>query len=123
MVQPTDWKMRITPMDVLGDDGQPLVVPWLSGSDDVVSMGLGLMLDEGESLTDPVVTLIQLPFFDETADVDKTTQGIVAPPTQVGSDVFVRLHNLEPERWYKIKIMHGVAGNRRGATMFIHCYE
>jgi len=121
----TDWKARVTPLDVLNAQGEPLVVYWMPESDDVVGMNLGPMLDEGETLNPATVetSMVRLRAQGESADLDQSAETKVGDPQVSGTYVTQRLAELETGRYYRLRVMHGVAGNRRGASLFIYCVE
>lgn len=123
VVKETDWQARVHELDVMVGKDDPLVVPWMYGSDDTVSIDLGPTLDADESLTNPIVTLNRLRSIDETADGDVTGSAITESRTIVGNTVIQRITGLERGRWYRFMVMHGAAGNRRGSSLLIHCLE
>jgi hypothetical protein len=96
-------------------NGEPW--PWQYGSDDMVPMDLSAALDDGESVVNPVATLRKLPAFGEsdfTAATDKITGTTVS-----GSAVLVQMTALEQGRFYKLDVLIGAAGNRRGGNTII----
>lgn len=122
-VVPTDWRARVTPLDLVDERGQPLVWSWMAGSDDQVVADLSARLDEGETLGSVTATLWQLRGFGESADVDKTSTMVVGSPTLDGAIVLVRLKDLERGRYYRLELLYGTAPNRRGSGLLIHCEE
>lgn len=123
MVVATDWRARVTPLDLVDDRGQPLVWSWMAGSDDQVVADLAARLDEGETLTGVAVTLWQLRGYGESADVDKTATMVQGSPQVAGSVVVQRLAALERGRYYRLEILYGIAPNRRGSGLLLHCEE
>lgn len=122
-VIPTDWRARVTPLDLVDDRGQPLVWSWMAGSDDQVVADLSARLDDGEGLADVTATLWQLKGYGESADVDKTGTMVVGSPEVSEAMVLVRLKDLERGRYYRLELLYGAAGNRRGSGLLIHCEE
>lgn len=118
-VAPTNWRERVDPLTILIDD-QPW--PWLSGSDDMVAIDLGAQLDTDETLTNPVCTLWRLRAFGESEDT-AAQENISGAPVISGTIVAQRLINLERGRYYRLEVLHGAAGNRRGASVLIRCSE
>jgi hypothetical protein len=96
-------------------NGEPW--PWQYGSDDTVPLDLSAVLDDGETITNPVATLRKIPAFGESDYVaanDKVTGTMVS-----GSAVLVQLTGLEQGRFYKLDVLVGAAGNRRGGNTII----
>jgi hypothetical protein len=125
MIPPTDWKARA---DALDRDGLLVLVdgekkPWglAYGSDTFVGIEMVDQLDEGELLTNPVLTLERLPALGETDYLDKTSQCLPETRTVQGTMVFQRVAFLERDRCYQLKILHGEASNFRGPYMLIEC--
>lgn len=112
-ISTTAWRNFIDPkITVLTDDD---AWPWQYGSDDTVPVTFDL--DEGEVLTNPVATLRKIPAFGESdyvAASDKITGTTVS-----GSTVLVQLTALEQGRFYKLDVLTGAAGNRRGGNTII----
>lgn len=119
VVAPTNWRERVDPLTILIDD-QPW--PWQPGSDDQVAIDLGAQLDSGETLTNPVCTLWRLRSFGETEDLSADSK-ISGAPVVNGTIVLQRLFNLDRGRYYRLEVLHGAAGNRRGANMLIRVPE
>jgi len=95
----------------------------MAGSDDKVVVDLSARLDTGEALTNVVCQLWQLRAFGETVDVDKTATMLSGAVEVSGSTVLQRVINLERGRYYRLEILYGAAGNRRGSGLLIHCEE
>ncbi len=93
--------------------------PWQYGSDDAVAVDLTDVLDESESITNPVATLRKVPAFGES-DYTEATEKITGT-TISGTAVLVRLSGLEQGRYYKLDVLTGAAGNRRGGNTIIRC--
>ena len=79
----TDWSRE--PTDA--SNGTDFVWPWVAGMDDEVAIDLAEQLDDGESVTNPVVTLKKLRSTTEPADADVTTGSVVGSPTVSGSSL------------------------------------
>lgn len=110
----TAWRNYIDGNTVLLN-GEPW--PWQYGSDDAVPFDLSAFLDESETVTNPVATLRKIPAFGEsdfTAANDKITATTVS-----GTTVPVQLTALEQGRFYKLEVLTGAAGNRRGGNTII----
>jgi hypothetical protein len=110
----TGWRNFIDGSTVLVG-GEPW--PWQFGSDDVVPIDLADVLDDGETITNPVATLRKIPAFGESdyvAASDKITSTTIS-----GTAVLVRLAALEQGRYYKLDVLTGAAGNRRGGNTII----
>ena len=120
---PTDWRARVTPLDLVDDRGQPLLWSWMAGSDDQVVADLAARLDDGETLSGVSCTLWQLRGWGESADVDKTGTMVQGSPTVDGTIVLQRLSGLERGRYYRLELLYGTAPNRRGSGLLIHCEE
>lgn len=91
--------------------------PWQYGSDDMVPMDLSAALDASETITNPTATLRKIPAFGESDYVaanDKITGTTVS-----GTAVLVQLTALEQGRFYKLDVLTGAAGNRRGGNTII----
>lgn len=123
MVLATDWRARVTDLDARDASGNVLLWSWLFGSDDRVAIDVGAQLDTGETLVVSQVTLYQLAAFGESADVDKTASMVSGAATTSGSVILQRLTGLERGRYYRLEVLHGTAGNLRGASLLIHCPE
>ncbi len=122
-IPPTDWKSRVTDLNLVGPDGRPLVVDMLFGSDDTVAADMTDRLDAGESLTSVAATFWKLRALGETVDVDVSGASLVGAPQVVGAAATQRISGLERGRVYKLEVLYGVAGNRRGNTLFVRVPE
>lgn len=116
----TNWRARVDDLTIL-IKGNPW--PWLFGSDDEVVLDFAAQLEEGESLTNPAATLLRLHTQQETLDVDANAKLNVVGPQVIGTRVKIRMSALERGYYYRLEVLHGVAGNRRGANTIIHCFE
>lgn len=123
VMTPTDWQARVTPLDVVDDQGQPLLWSWMHGSDDQVVVDLAARLDAGETLTGVTCTLWQLRGYGESSDVDRTSTMVQGSPVIDGTLVLQRLSGLERGRYYRLELLYGIAPNRRGSGLLIHCEE
>lgn len=112
----TAWRNFIDGNTVLVN-GEPW--PWEFGSDDAVPFDLADFLDSGESVTNPAATLRRCPAFEES---DYTTANDKITSTTIsGATVLVRLSGLDQGRFYKLDVLTGAAGNRRGGNTIIRC--
>lgn len=96
-------------------NGEPW--PWQYGSDETVPLDLSDVLDEAESITNPVATLRKIPAFGESDYLDASPG--LGTVTTSGSGVLVGLQNLERGRFYKLDVLIGPSGNRRGGNTII----
>jgi hypothetical protein len=103
-------------------DGQQQPVPWMYGSDAPVRLDLASRLDEGESVTNPVCTLRELPVGSGTTYTDVAAK-LDGSPSVSGTVVVQGLHNLDRDRIYRLEVLFGAANNRRGASLLVHCVE
>jgi hypothetical protein len=113
----------VTPLDLVDNRRQPLLWSWMASSDDLVVADLAARLDEGESLENVTVTLWQLRGYGESADADKTGTMVVGSPQVSDATALVRLKDLERGRYYRLELLYGAAGNRRGSGLLIHCED
>jgi hypothetical protein len=123
MPNPTDWKARITDLHVRGEDGEPLVIDWLEGSDDVVSINLADVLDEGETLDYLTVApkMARMYTVGELADTDVSNETLIGDAEVQGTRVLQRVSELQAGYYYKFSVLHGAAANRRGHYLMIRC--
>lgn len=97
-------------------NGEPW--PWQYGSDDTVPIELSDVLDASEVITNPVCTLRKIPSFGES-DYTDATGNLTGVPVVSGTAILQRLSNLERGRYYKLDVLIGAAGNRRGGNTII----
>lgn len=116
-----NWRSRLTPLDALDENGVAAPYPWLFGSDDEVALDLGPQLAPSEAITNPAVKLFKLGTTAAT-DLDQTTAKLVGSPRSVATTFLQRLTGLERGAVYRMEIIHGAAGSRRGASLLIACY-
>jgi hypothetical protein len=110
----TAWRNFIDGNTVLLN-GEPW--PWQYDSDDMVPMDLTDVLDADETINDPGATLRKLPAFGESDFTDATTS--VRGIAPVGNVVLVHLAALDQGRYYKLDVLTGPLGNRRGGNTII----
>lgn len=103
-------------------DGIQQPVPWLFGSDAPVRLDLANVLDTGETVTNPVCTLRQLPTGADTTYTDAAAK-LDGSPTVSGTVVVQGLTDLVRDRIYRLEVLFGAANNRRGASLLVHCVE
>lgn len=120
MIPATDWRSRVSGLDARDARGEVYVWPWLFGSDDQVAIDIGDQLEDGEEPTDVAVSLRRLYAQGEQEDADADAKK-VGDVGVSGSMVFQRLQDLERGRYYRLEVLHGAAGNRRGASLLIRC--
>jgi hypothetical protein len=121
----TDWKGRMNPLDVLVTiDGEEIPVPVMYGTTTPVFVDMEALLDEGETITQSEVAVVvrRLPAKGESdyADAANTISG---PPVVQGSVISQKLQSLERGRVYRMEVIFGPAGNRRGAPILVQCPE
>lgn len=125
VASPTDWKARLSPLNVLGPDGEPLIIHVLFGSDDQYGVDLANDLDEGEVLNAGEITntLLRMASYSESADTDVTATSLIGGPQVSGTVMVQRIAGLERGRVYILEMLHGPAGNKRGPRAFVVCVE
>jgi hypothetical protein len=96
-------------------DGGPW--PWQYGSDEVIPVDVIDVLEEDEVVTNPTATLRRIPTIVESEPL-AFDEGIVAAVAS-GPSVMVRLNNLERGRFYKLDVLIGTPGNRRGGNTIV----
>ncbi len=116
----TDWTSQIGPLDARGPDGLPLVWPWMEGADDAVVIDLSAQLGAGEAVANPVCRCFRLRAIGEPDDAEQPLK-LSGAPVVAGSTVAQRMIQLERGRYYRLEVLHGAAGNRRGASVLIRC--
>jgi hypothetical protein len=114
-VPPTAWRNFIDSNTVFAD-GKPW--PWQFGSNDAVPIDMADSLDPEESITNATATLRLIPHFEE-ADYTAADEGIEDVDV-VGTVVLVTLTDLDQGRYYKLDVLIGPAGNRRGGNTIVH---
>lgn len=92
--------------------------PWVVGMDDDVAVDVAAHLAEGESVTLPAATLTLL---GDTAarDAEASPAALVGAPRVNGTKILQRLSGLAAGGLYRLTVLHGPAGNRRGAGLLI----
>lgn len=111
---PTDWRSFVDGTTGLAA-GQP--IPWQYGSNDAVAVDLSARMDVDEFLTDVTATLRMIPNIVET-DYTDANDGIVDIATS-GGIVLVQMADLDAGRYYKLDVLFGPVGNRRGGNTIV----
>lgn len=117
----TDWKSRVTSLDLTDTRGDPVVVDWVPGMDSRVSLDLSDRTG-GAALTGVSAKLWRLKPFGDAADVNQDAK-MVGSPEVDGATVRVRLANLDPGYYYRLSILYGPSGSKEGAGLLIHSWE
>lgn len=123
-VPPTDWKARLSPLDALNPQtNRPFEL--IFGGDDEFAINVSALLDTGETLNPAEVsrTFWRLKAQGETDDVD-TSSACLPTAASVSTPIIAqRIKSLERGRYYRLEVVFGPLGNRRGAGLMIHCPE
>lgn len=116
----TNWQSHVIPLDALVE-GKQQPISVLFGANVPISIDLTADLDEGEVITNPVVTLWQLPAIDET-DYVEYPDGLEGTPVVTGAIVSQVIQDLERGRVYRMELLFGDDNLRRGPSQLIACY-
>lgn len=116
----TNWQLYVHKFDAFVD-GEQEPISWLFGSNAPVSIDLGPALEEGEVVTNPIVTLRHLPAIGETDYVDVSDDCLEGAPVITGTWVSHILQDLERGRVYRMEVIFGATNNQRGRSQLVEC--
>lgn len=116
----TNWQLYIHNLDsTIDDEHKPL--SWLFGSNAPVMIDLGPALEDGESVTNPIVTLTHLPAIGETDYVDVSADCLEGDPVVTDTFVSHLLKDLVRGRVYRMEVIFGATNNQRGVSELVQC--
>ena len=111
----TDWRPEATD----GSADGYYVWPWVEGMDDEVAIDVEPQLMPLETVVATETKLWRLKAYGEADHLDVTATNCIDPPIVAGTVIKQRIADLVRGRVYRLYAYHGIAGNRRAASVVI----